>query len=298
MTTLSDILQDALIYLGDFREGKATSGTTASVSDSTHSGTVDDDYNDGTVFITYDAGAAAAAPEGQFAQVTDYTASGGVITCAASSFTPTPVAGDYYGLSTKAWPLYKLISLVNSALRGIGDIPQIDTTKLDTAASQTEYQCELVWKRRGGPTRIDIQTRTTDADDNRWKELNRGLWEYIPATAGSTGLIVFRYQPTTSRDVRVWYQDEHPAVRIYSSTIYEGIHPEWLVWETAYRALRWKKGMRDAPSGIEDMLIEADQRRLENRSVHAMWKPKRKSKLLILDRRGYDRDMIATPDPP
>jgi len=294
MTTLSDILQDVLIYLGDFKEGKATGGTTASVSDSTHSGTADDDYIGGTVFITYDSGGAGGAPEGQFAQVTDYTATGGTITCAASSFTVSPVAGDYYGVSTKKWPLYKLISLVNSALSGIGDIPLVDTTTLDSAAAQTEYACATAWK-RSGPIRVDLQTKTSDANDNKWKEINRGEWEYVPATAGSTGLIVFSYQLPSGRDLRIWYKDIHPAVRIYSSVINEAIHPEHLVWETIYRALRWKKGMRDAPSGIEDMLREADQRRIEYAALRRPREPKRRSKLLILGR-GPIAEAIKPPE--
>jgi len=295
MTTLSDILQEVLINLGDFREGMATGGTTATVVDSTLGG-VDDDYNNGTVFITYDAGGAAAAPEGQFAQVTDYTADTGTITCAASSFTVSPAAGDYYGVSTRDWPLYKLISLVNNALNGIGLITLTDTTTLDTAASQTEYACATDWK-HSEPIRIDLQRNTADSDDNRWKMLDRGLWEYIPAAAGSTGLIVFWDQPISSRGLRVWYRDYHPAVRTYSSTIYEAIHAEHLVWETVYRALRWRKGMQDAPSGIEDMLREADQRRLEYGLKFRPRQEKRRGKLLILGGRR-DTDSIAAPDPP
>ena len=294
MTTLSDILQEVLINLGDFREGRATGGTTATVVDSTLGGQ-DDNYNGGTVFITYDAGGAAAAPEGQFAKVTDYAEGTGTISCAASSFTVAPAAGDYYGVATKEWPLYKLISLANNALNGIGDIELTDTTTLDTAANQTEYANALVWK-RSGPKRIDIQGITTDADDNKWREIPRGLWEHVPATAGSTGLIVFDYQPVSGRGLRIWYKDKHPAVRLYSSVIYEAIHPEWLVWETVYRALRWRKGMQDAPSGIEDMLREADQRRLEYRALHPMIETRRKGRLFMVG--PYEeKDRFSYPGP-
>jgi hypothetical protein len=206
-----------------------------------------------------------------------------------------PAAGDYYGVCTKEWPLYKLITLVNNALTGIGDIELVDTTTLDTASNQTEYQCELVWK-RSGPKRLDIQTKTTDANDNRWHEIPKGLWEYIPATAGSTGLIVTSYQPTASRDVRVWYKDKHPAVRIFSSVIYEAIHPEWLVWETVYRAYRWRKGMQDAPSGIEDMLREADQRRQEYGFMHKPIETRRKGRLFMVG--PYEeKDKFTYPGP-
>ena len=293
MTTLSDIIQDTLIYLGDFKEGKATGGTTGTVVDSALGGS-DDDYNGGTVIVTYDAGGAAAAPEGQFGKVSDYDSGTGTIT-SDTTFTAAVAANDYYGVSTSTYPLYKLISLVNSALQGIGDIPLVDTTTLDTAASQTEYACSLVWK-RSGPIAIDIQGKTTDANDNKWHEIPRGLWEYIPATAGSTGLIVFDEQPVSGRDLRIWYKDVHPAVRIYSSVINEAIHPEHLVWETVYRALRWKKGMRDAPSAIEDMLLEADQRRQEYGFIHRPIEPKRKGRLFILAREPKE-DEFTYPGP-
>jgi hypothetical protein len=294
MTTLSDILQDVLIYLGDFKEGKATGGSTNTVVDSTLGGAADD-YNNGTVFVTYDAGGAAAAPEGQFAQVTDYAHDTGTITCAASSFTVAVAAGDYYGVSTKKWPLYKLISLVNSALSGVGDLSLVDTTTLDTAASQTEYACATAWK-RSKPIRIDLQRITTDANDNKWQKIDNGDWEYVPATAGSTGLIVFRYQLPSSRDLRIWYKDVHPAVRIYSSTIREEIHPEHLIWETVYRALRWKKGMQDAPSGIEDMLMEADKNRREYGFLNKPREEKRRGRLMILNR-PIDKDQFSYPGP-
>jgi len=292
MTTLSNILQSAYIYLGDFREGKATGGTTATIADTTLGGT-NDDYNDGAVFVTFDAGGEAGAPEGQFGKVTDYDASSGTIT-SDTTFTAAVVAGDYYGVATKAYPLYKMISIVNSALSGIGDIPLVDTTTLDTVAAQTEYDCELVWK-RSGPIRIDIQTNTSDSDDNRWERIDNGLWEYIPATAGSTGLIVFAFQPYSGRDLRIWYKDVHPAVRIYSSAINEAIHPEHLVWETVYRALRWKKGMLDAPSAIEDMLMEADQRRQEYGLIHKPREPKRRGRLFIVSKEAAI-DFIAPPE--
>jgi hypothetical protein len=96
--------------------------------------------------------------------------------------------------------------------------------------------------------------------------------------------------------LRIWYKDVHPAVRIYSSTIYETINPEHLVWETVYRALRWKKGMRDAPSGIEDMLREADQRRQEYGFRHKPIEPKRKARLFIVGR-GTKEDEFSYPGP-
>ena len=122
-----------------------------------------------------------------------------------------------------------------------------------------------------------------------------GKWEYIPATAGSTGLLVIP-QYAAGRGIRVWYKDKHPAVRVYSSVIREEIHPEWLVWETVYRALRWRKGMQDAPSGVEDMLREADQRRQEYGFLHKPIETRRKGRLFHVGN-NVSEDKFSYPGP-
>jgi hypothetical protein len=196
-------------------------------------------------------------------------------------------------VSSAKWGHFQLIRALNRALSGIGDIPLIDTTTLDTAAAKTEYAVATTWKRKP-PYRIDFQGRTDDANDNEWYTIMD--WEYIPAAAGSTGLIIFRDQPPTGRDIRVWYKGVHPAVRAMSDVIYEGIHPEQLIWEVVYRMYRWKRGMRDAPSDLEDLLLEADQRRREYGLEHDMWKPKRRNKLLIV-KHAQEENKFTYPGP-
>ncbi len=298
MATLSNILRDSLIELGAATIGKATGGTTVTVVDSALGGT-DDDYNGGSIIITYDNGGAGAAPEEEFARVSDYAQSSGTITVLdADKFTVAPAVSDEYLVSTKKYPHQKMIRAINRALSQIGDIPRVDTTTLDTASSKTEYAYAVEWK-RSPPYRVDIQIRTTDSDDNQWRKISRGKWYYVPAVGGTGGLLIFKDQLPSSRDLRVWYKGPHPAVQDYDDDIYEGIHEEWLIWEVVYRALRERLGRRDALSEWEVQLMnEANAERKEQRARHKIWFPKRDTKLFIVSRARKDLDMIATPDPP
>jgi len=270
MTTLSDIVRDVLFELG-FRERYASGGTTSTLVDADLGGE-----------DTYDGGGAGAAPEGEFAEVTDYAESTGTITVATAAFTDAPAATDGYIVSTSEYPHRQVIRAVNRALSKIGDIPKVDTTTLDTASAQTEYDYAVTWKRQP-PYRIDIQTQTNDADDNRWQELSKGFWYYVPAAAGSTGLIIFRDQLPTSRDLRIWYKGPHDAVEAYNDTIYEGLHPDLVVAEVVYELLRWRyTEQRGADEYIAQLLNEAGESREQMRMKHPVWKPKRRDELLIV----------------
>ena len=275
MTTLSDIMEDVLFELGDFKLNVATGGTTSTIVDSDLGGN-DNDWNEGTAIITYDAGGAAAAPESQFAEVTDYVASTGTLTL-GTALTVACAAGDEFMVSSAKFPHREVIKAINRALQSLGDIPKVDTTTLDTASSQTEYACAVAWK-RSPPYRIDIQQVTTDANDNQWRIVRD--WYYVPADAGSTGLIIFRDQLTPSRDLRVWYRGLHDAVRTYSGTIYEGFHPELVVWESVYHIYRWKVSQGD--DMYLELMKDANEQRQEMRALHPVWKPKREPKLLIV----------------
>ena len=101
MTTLSNILRDSLVKLGQLQVFTATGGTTTTIVDSDLGGT-DSDFVRGTMVVIRDAGGASAAPENEFAEITAYTSSTGTLTGAASSFTVAPASGDTYGLSPPA----------------------------------------------------------------------------------------------------------------------------------------------------------------------------------------------------
>lgn len=288
-----NILRDALTELGQLQLNSATGGSPATIVDSNLGGTAED-FAGGTGIIIRDI--AGTTTVGQFGEVTAYSASSGTLTFAAATFTQTIASGDIYGVSTgKDYPHHQMINALNRALQSLGDVPKVDTTTLDTAANKTEYAAAVAWKRQP-PYQIDLQMITTDADDNKWKEINRGLWYYVPADAGSTGLIIFEFNPVADRDLRIWYRGPHDAVFDYSDVIYEGFHPEIVVWNTVLEALTWKIGQQPNDEGIIAQLNKAERKVLETKAEHTIWKPPKKPKLLILGRADQE-DRFTYPGP-
>jgi len=222
--TLHDLLLDVYGELGMLQVKAATGGATtyATVSDMAQIG-IKDSYKNGCLFVVKDSAGLGAAPEGEFNRITEYDHITGKFT--TSAFTAAIATGDEVGFTRpNPWPLLDMIQITNRALKKLGDLTLVDTTTLDTVAEQTEYEQSLTWKHRS-PIRIDIQGKTTDSDDNQWERMYEGTWEVVPATAGSTGLIVFRDQPLAERGLRIWYRDRHPWVDEASDVIAETIHP-------------------------------------------------------------------------
>jgi len=276
---LTDLLQDAYRELGQLNIGLATGGSATTVADSVladKSGG-DDAWKDGAMFIVEDSAGAGASPEGKFALITAYADSTGTFTFA--TMTDAVAAGDTYGYANDMFPLYMMIEFANDALRSLGDIPLIDTTSTDSAASQTEYTYAIAWKRRP-PLKVEIQTNTSDANDNQWRELTR--WEYRPATAGSTGLIVFDQLPS-GRDIAIWYMDRHPRVNSYDDAILKTVHPELAKRALVEKALQWQNRRM---MGGDDFLMQtwndAKIQLAQAKAEHTIWKPKRRAKLLTI----------------
>lgn len=272
--TLSKLLQDAYKSLGQLQVAKAKGGGDSTILDSKLAeGSKDDDWNGGTVIVIQAGG---SAPEGEFARVTDYTASTGTI-----SMTPLTAAvqnNDVYGLAGPHYPLRDMIELANAALRELGDIPLVDTS-LTTAEQQTEYTCATAWKRRP-PFRIDIQTRTEHASDHGWQTIY--WWQYIPATAGATGLLVFDRQLEPGRSLRVWYQDGHPRVNEYSDVIYEGIAPALAAAALVEMALRWKVSQIEGENIFMLQRWNDAKNELERmKAIYPIWKPQPQARMRL-----------------
>lgn len=277
--TVGDALRDVLTELGQLNEGIATGGTTATVVDSLLGGS-DDDWNGGTVIITRDAAGAGDLPQGQFGVVTDYTATGGTIAVAAGTFTTAPTTADIYGVSTSYYPARQVLRSLNRALSALGDIPLTDIATLTTAATQTEYTYSVAWKSQR-PFRVDIQGKLSDTNDYQWREMSN--WEYVPATAGATGLLIFEGQPPIGYLLRIWYRGPHPAVNDYSDVIYEGFHPDLVVWKTVYEVLIWQRGRSGGTDpSVSEMLNKSEQMLVQLEAIHKPWSPKKKPKLLVI----------------
>ena len=269
---LWNLIRDAYQELGQLQVAKATGGSTSTVVDTKLVNTgKDDDWKDGSVIVLEDADGASAAPEGEFARVSAYVDSTGTLTIDTLSEAVSP--GDVYGLVSAYFPLQQMVELANLALKSLGDLVMVDTSTLDTAINQTEYAASVAWKRRR-PIRVDIQTQTGDADDNRWHTLYD--WEFVPSAAGTTGLIVFKQQPTASRDLRIWYEDTHPRVSVYDDVIQETIHPSLAIAALVEKALVWQSTRLEG--GNDFLLQRLNDARNELKRAKLMfpiWKPQR-----------------------
>ncbi len=289
--TLSTLLVDLYAELGQLTVSTATGGTTATVVDSKQADTQgDEDSVSWAAFIIESTD--GEAPEGQMALVTSYTDSTGTFTSAASSYTVAPAAGDTFGFTNDFYPFYDMMRTVNRALKSLGEIPLVDTTTLDTAATQTEYTYSTSWK-RAPPFRVDVQGKTTDANDNRWMQILD--WEYIPATAGSTGLLVLP-QLVAGRGLRVWYRGVHPILNTYEDAVYEGFPDQLVLAACVEKALVWQNSrMQGGDDFLLQRLNDARQDLAIARETYKPWQPKASPKLLILSR-GAWRDQMSVPE--
>jgi hypothetical protein len=121
--TLFDLTLELARILGTVREGVATGGSTTTIVDTVARTEDDDAFNGGTAWITYDAGGAGAAPQGEYQIVSDFTASSDTITTAA--FSAAIASGDRYAVAGLRYPLDLLIQKINESF---GVIEKTDTS--------------------------------------------------------------------------------------------------------------------------------------------------------------------------
>ena len=289
---LQELLVDVYQDLGQLTVSTATGGSTTTIIDTKQIGEHgDDSWKDGAAFLVRDTG--GAAPEGEMAFITDYTDSTGTFTSAASAWSASPASGDTFGFVNNFYPFHSMIEIANRALASLGEIPLVDTTTLDSATNQTEYTYAIAWK-RSPPYRVDIQGRTNDANDNQWRRIRD--WEYVPATAGSTALIVLPQLPTT-RDIRIWYRGIHPVLSAATSTLYEGFSQDLIIAVVTEAALRWQNSRLQ---GGDDFLLQrwndAKDVLEDAMAKYKMWKPPPQSKIFVLGD-VVERDQFTFPDP-
>lgn len=292
--TLSDLLQAGYFGLGQLNVYVATGGSTTTIVDTNTKTGKDNTWKDGAAFVIRDAGGLNAAPEGQFARVSAYVASTGTYTLDAT-LTSAVASGDTYGVVSQEYPLAQMIQAANQALRLMGDLDLVDTTTLDTAAATTEYAASATWKRTR-PFRVDVQGRTGASADNQWQEWPD--WEYVPATAGAAGKLIFPEYPTASRDIRVWYRGPHPYVNAYNDPIAEVLDPETAVAAFQAKALDWANSRA---RGADEFMLQrgqkAEQQLLNLQVARPRVGVKRKPKLLIIGPNTTPDDQFDYPDP-
>ena len=228
---LTNLLQDAYRKLGQFEPRLVTGSPTAT---SCIIGALAGlkSIKEGTLFCieTTDN----EAPEGKYERITAYDKATGTFT--VDTFTQSFTADDKVGIVNDLYPIYTMVELANGAMKRLGDIVIVDTTTLDTASNKTEYALEIAAKRN--LLRVDYQTNTADANDNRWYTLFNV--ETIPANPGTAGLMILE-QLSADRDLRYWYLDVHPRLNTYDDFIDEAINPELASTALAVVALEWQQ---------------------------------------------------------
>ena len=257
--TLTNVLQRLYRELGVSEMGVATSGDATSVIDTHLKGKFSGNpFKDGVLFIVRTTD--GLAPQGEFSAIDTYDGSAQDFTL-RNSLSAAVEAGDVYLFADGTYPYLVMVEIVNDALQALGMIDLVDDTTLVTATETTEYAASAAW-RRARPTKIEYYTNPSDANDRRPRELFG--WDWRPAAAGASGLIVFPNQPpvdsSTDTPISVWYRDLHPTLTEYDDIVREEIPPELLVAKTAEKALDYQVKLN---SGQDDYLISAlvDSRR-------------------------------------
>ena len=220
--TLFDIMLRVYDDLGELRYGIATGGSGTTLVDSGLGGS-DDDWNQGTVFIVE---ADAAAPEGQYAEVTDYAQSSGTLTFSSSGIdgiSSAPAAADEYALASNKFPLDKMRGMVNRSLSRLA----FETTdeSLTTAANTKEYTFPAV--------AVDAMRRvyiaqTSTASNEGWVQMFNWYQE------GNT--LIFRQQPVTGKTIKLKYMGAHTRL-VGVGTLDNSVPLNRIVAETYYLAM-------------------------------------------------------------
>jgi hypothetical protein len=233
--TLSDLLWECYKRLGQARVGVVDSGSTTTIVDAMQSsefidGLETDAFNNGGIWVLYDAGGAGAAPEKEFNPITSFDSETG--TFGFDAFTAEPAAGDKYGFTTTLFPLLEAVEHANSALKVIGDVETVDSDTLTTDSTHSEYTVAVGWKRN--IYKVEYQGNTNDDNDNQWTRIDD--WEYTPGGAGATGILRL---PKISDDLklRVHYMGMHSRLSVFDDEIDESIDPEYATQATIVQML-------------------------------------------------------------
>lgn len=272
--TLSELLQDAYMELGQLRRGQATGGSASTLVDVAELAGQhrEDDWKGGALFLA----AGSGPPAGEFARVAGFVASSGTLALAASLSEPVE-AGMAYALASAQYPLPTMIELVNSALRGLGDVPQVDE---DVLAANAHV---LHWPRRR-PVRIDHLAIPGVSAGDPWRTLHD--WDYVPTNVGQPGLVLFADPLPAGRPLRVWYLAAHPRLAAHDDVLAEAIAPELAVAAVAERALRWQCARKGGDGQLAALWQEAAEELQAARRHFPIWRPQRPARLLRLRRQA------------
>jgi hypothetical protein len=244
--TLFDLTYELARSLNVLKEGLATGGSTTTAIDTVERTEADDYWNGGAIWLTYDAGGAGAAPQGEYGFISDFVQSTGVITI-RTALTAAIASGDRYAVATSRYPLELLIQKINQVL---GTIEKTDVTSITIAAAQTEYSLpadvmslKQVW----------IQTKSDDSDDNGWEQIHD--WYKQKSATGSADKLILKRQFEAGFDVKLVYEPYHAVLRAATDKLDDSLNSNQIVADAAVRCLLWRKSkVGDSDLSVNDLL--------------------------------------------
>lgn len=257
---LFDLTYELATELGIIYESTVTSSSaTIAVTDNVMRTEVDDYWNQGTFWLTWDAAGAGAAPQGEYRVVSDFDNGTSTITLDAV-LSAQAASTDRYAIGHKIFPLGDLIMNVNRAIRDVGPIPTVDTTTIDTAAAQTEYTPPVA--ANTDLLEVCIQTKLSDADDNKWiKAYN---WHLQRTAVGTADTLVFDQQPLYPRDVKLVYLAPHDKLAASTDKLSESIRWERVIYRAALHTLNhYRMKTRSDDKWLLDTISDYERRSAE-----------------------------------
>jgi len=266
--TLFDLTYRVARELGLTQEGVATGGSTTTLIDTVMRDEADDFWNKGTVWVLRDAAGAGAAPENEYATISDFVQTTSTMTI--SSVTAAIAGGDRYACMMKQVPLNIIIQKINQAIQDLGPVPYADITSITTADDQTEYSLPVAAKR--DLLQVRIQTVDDDANDNRWIEVPGG-WEVQQADPGAQPRLIIQ-QFTAGYDLKLVYLANHPALQVATATLSEYIPVERIVIPAVLACLEYRK-MRTGWKQWDDEIRMYQERAAEVKARRRVTRPQR-----------------------
>jgi len=257
--TLAYAMLDVAKLLGGLRSGKATSGTTTTLVDTSRDEEAEY-WAGGTLWIT------SGTQAGNCVRITSYVDN----TMTFSALGGAIAAGvEYYALP-KEFTLDAIRTAIQAALSDLGDVVDTDET-LTTDTDDEVYALPT-----GVYNILRVEIASSDADPYQyapnyfWKELGGYLYFDPNKKPG-----------TDSYKIRLWYKAPHDDVFDSTDVISNAIDRNWLKWAAVVHVLRNSIAVKGKDKAISiDLLNQAITKEAEYRN------------------RQHKRNMLLlTPDP-
>lgn len=248
---LTHVLQQLYRSLGA-KVTTATGGSTTTTIDTKLSaeledGNEDDIYNGGTVIVIQDAGGANAAPEGEFARISDYEALSTTLT--HDTLTAAVESGDRVIIAPVDYPLQDVIEVVNDALKYLGVIPVPDTSI--TSASEVNT-LPIAAK---GRDFIDVEFLPTG--EVAYRSVRN--WDVVPSAPGSTAQLILPPE-YKGFPIRITYVGFHPKVKAFDDNISEYYHPTLVHQSVFAHVVQWRNNANSTSGGADPAMLSLEQK--------------------------------------